>query len=98
MINQTADEKINKHVADTLLKGASLITSPRNLPQGSHYVAPIVLRNADGVYAARQEETFGRSHLCSGLGREGSTLGIEEYLETKAFHIGGIIDASADRP
>jgi succinate-semialdehyde dehydrogenase/glutarate-semialdehyde dehydrogenase len=31
----------------------------------------------------------------SGLGREGSTLGIEEYLETKAFHIGGIVDDPA---
>jgi len=26
----------------------------------------------------------------SGIGREGSQLGIEEYLETKAFHIGGL--------
>jgi len=26
----------------------------------------------------------------SGLGREGGQAGIEEYLETKAFHIGGI--------
>jgi len=26
----------------------------------------------------------------SGLGREGGTQGIEEYLETKAFHIGGL--------
>ncbi|RVU35240.1 NAD-dependent succinate-semialdehyde dehydrogenase [Hwanghaeella grinnelliae] len=26
----------------------------------------------------------------SGLGREGSSLGIEEYLETKAFHVGGL--------
>ncbi len=26
----------------------------------------------------------------SGLGREGGQLGIEEYLETKAFHIGGL--------
>jgi acyl-CoA reductase-like NAD-dependent aldehyde dehydrogenase len=26
----------------------------------------------------------------SGLGREGSHLGIEEYLEVKAFHIGGL--------
>ncbi|SFG11419.1 succinate semialdehyde dehydrogenase [Novosphingobium sp. CF614] len=26
----------------------------------------------------------------SGLGREGGTAGIEEYLETKAFHIGGL--------
>lgn len=26
----------------------------------------------------------------SGLGREGGTLGIEEYLETKAFHVGGL--------
>jgi succinate-semialdehyde dehydrogenase / glutarate-semialdehyde dehydrogenase len=26
----------------------------------------------------------------SGLGREGSQLGIEEYIETKALHIGGL--------
>lgn len=26
----------------------------------------------------------------SGLGREGARAGIEEYLETKAFHIGGV--------
>ena len=26
----------------------------------------------------------------SGLGREGGPTGIEEYLETKAFHIGGL--------
>ncbi|MDX7950539.1 NAD-dependent succinate-semialdehyde dehydrogenase [Lichenihabitans sp. Uapishka_5] len=26
----------------------------------------------------------------SGIGREGSSLGIEEYLEAKAFHIGGL--------
>jgi succinate-semialdehyde dehydrogenase/glutarate-semialdehyde dehydrogenase len=26
----------------------------------------------------------------SGIGREGSHLGIEEYLATKTFHIGGI--------
>ena len=26
----------------------------------------------------------------SGLGREGSCLGIEEYLETNAFHVGGL--------
>ncbi|MBR0724664.1 NAD-dependent succinate-semialdehyde dehydrogenase [Bradyrhizobium manausense] len=26
----------------------------------------------------------------SGLGREGAQIGIEEYLETKAFHIGGL--------
>ncbi|MCA1338274.1 aldehyde dehydrogenase family protein, partial [Pseudooceanicola marinus] len=26
----------------------------------------------------------------SGLGREGAQEGIEEYLETKAFHFGGL--------
>jgi succinate-semialdehyde dehydrogenase/glutarate-semialdehyde dehydrogenase len=26
----------------------------------------------------------------SGIGREGSKCGIEEYLEIKAFHIGGL--------
>ncbi len=26
----------------------------------------------------------------SGLGREGASVGIEEYLEMKTFHIGGL--------
>jgi succinate-semialdehyde dehydrogenase/glutarate-semialdehyde dehydrogenase len=26
----------------------------------------------------------------SGLGREGGQIGIDEYLETKAFHLGGL--------
>jgi succinate-semialdehyde dehydrogenase/glutarate-semialdehyde dehydrogenase len=26
----------------------------------------------------------------SGLGREGSLYGLDEYLEVKAFHIGGL--------
>jgi succinate-semialdehyde dehydrogenase/glutarate-semialdehyde dehydrogenase len=33
----------------------------------------------------------------SGLGREGGREGIEEYLEAKAFHIGGL-ELQADRP
>ncbi|MFB4373530.1 NAD-dependent succinate-semialdehyde dehydrogenase [Agrobacterium sp. CR_3] len=155
MINHAAVEKINTHVADALSKGASLVTSPRSLPQGSEYVAPIVLRDADESMLLAREETFGpvaplfrfqseaeaiklanatpyglaayfytdnlkrawrvgealefgmvglntgaiSTEVApfggvkrSGLGREGSTLGIEEYLETKAFHIGGIVD------
>jgi succinate-semialdehyde dehydrogenase/glutarate-semialdehyde dehydrogenase len=31
----------------------------------------------------------------SGLGREGGREGIEEYLETKAFHWGGLKDEAA---
>lgn len=159
MINQAAVEKINTHVADALSKGASLVTSPRSLPQGSEYVAPIVLRDADESMLLAREETFGpvaplfrfqseaeaiklanatpyglaayfytdnlkrawrvgealefgmvglntgaiSTEVApfggvkrSGLGREGSTLGIEEYLETKAFHIGGIVDDHAE--
>jgi succinate-semialdehyde dehydrogenase/glutarate-semialdehyde dehydrogenase len=26
----------------------------------------------------------------SGLGREGSSYGLDEYLEVKAFHVGGL--------
>ena len=29
----------------------------------------------------------------SGLGREGSKYGLDEYLEIKAFHIGGLLGA-----
>lgn len=158
MINQAAIEKINAHVADALSKGASVVTSARSLPQGSQYVSPIVLRDANDSMLLAREETFGpvaplfrfeseaeavrlanatpyglaayfytenlkrawrvgealefgmvglntgaiSTEVApfggvkrSGLGREGSTLGIEEYLEVKAFHIGGIVDDHA---
>ncbi|TCU07800.1 NAD-dependent succinate-semialdehyde dehydrogenase [Rhizobium sullae] len=153
MINKAAIEKINRHVADALAKGARIISTPPALPEGDQYTAPIVLGAATTDMQLASEETFGpvaplfrfdneeeairianatpfglaayfyteslkRSWRVgealefgmiglntgaistevapfggvkqSGLGREGAQCGIEEYLEMKSFHIGGL--------
>ncbi|SEH26123.1 NAD-dependent succinate-semialdehyde dehydrogenase [Rhizobium sp. NFR12] len=153
MINSAAVEKINRHVADALAKGAKVISSAASSAEGAQYVTPVVLSGATTQMMLAQEETFGpvaplfrfeteeeaiaiandtpfglASYFYtrdlarafrvgealetgmvglntglistevapfggikqSGLGREGSQLGIEEYLETKTFHIGGL--------
>lgn len=151
MINPAAIDKINAHVADALDKGATRVTTARNLP--SHYADPVVLSGANTDMRLASEETFGPvapifrfdteaealalangtpfglaayfftrdmarafrfgealefgmvglntglisnevspfgGVKASGLGREGAQEGIEEYLETKALHFGGL--------
>jgi succinate-semialdehyde dehydrogenase/glutarate-semialdehyde dehydrogenase len=153
MINAAAIEKIDRHVADALAKGARLLSERPAMPDGKQYAAPIVLGDATTDMLLASEETFGpvaplfrfeteaeaieiangtpfglaayfyteslrRSWRVaealefgmvglntgsvstevapfggvkqSGLGREGAQCGIEEYLELKSFHIGGL--------
>lgn len=151
MINAAAIEKIDRHIADAVAKGAQIIAQAQ-VPQGQ-YAAPTVLAGATLEMELATEETFGpvaplfrfqtdeealqiangtpfglaayfyTSNMArswrvgealefgmvglntgivsttvspfggvklSGLGREGAAEGIDEYLETKAFHIGGL--------
>ncbi|KWT84690.1 NAD-dependent succinate-semialdehyde dehydrogenase [Agrobacterium tumefaciens str. B6] len=153
MINEPAIAKIRAHIDDAISKGATIITKPRNLPEGPQYTAPVVLTDATTGMLLASEETFGpvaplfrfeteeealaiangtpfglaayfyteslkrawrvgealefgmvglNTGLIStevapfggvkqsGLGREGAQVGIEEYLEIKTFHIGGL--------
>lgn len=153
MINRAAIEKIERHVADALDKGARIIARSEAVAEGSQYARPVVLGEATTEMLLASEETFGpvaplfrfeteeeaigiangtpfglsayfftenlkRSWRVaealefgmiglntglistevapfggvkqSGLGREGSQLGIEEYLEVKALHVGGL--------
>ncbi|HWU63024.1 MAG TPA: NAD-dependent succinate-semialdehyde dehydrogenase [Ensifer sp.] len=153
MINAAAIDKIERHVADALAKGAKIITETPVLPDGAQYTAPLVLTGATTEMELATEETFGpvaplfrfeteeeaiaiangtpfglASYFYtesmkrawrvgealefgmvalntglismevapfggvkqSGLGREGAQMGIEEYLETKSFHMGGL--------
>jgi succinate-semialdehyde dehydrogenase/glutarate-semialdehyde dehydrogenase len=153
MINAAAIEKIERHVADALRKGARVIAQSEAVPDGRQYARPIVLAEAMTDMLLASEETFGpvaplfrfkteeeaiaiangtpfglaayfytqglkRSWRVaealefgmvglntglistevapfggvkqSGLGREGSQLGIEEYLEVKTLHVGGL--------
>ncbi|AMK23866.1 MULTISPECIES: NAD-dependent succinate-semialdehyde dehydrogenase [unclassified Sphingobium] len=54
---------------------------------GERLEAGMVVLNTGGI--AMEMAPFGGIKQ-SGLGREGAHAGIEEYLETKAFHIGGL--------
>ncbi|HUF20083.1 MAG TPA: NAD-dependent succinate-semialdehyde dehydrogenase [Burkholderiales bacterium] len=153
MINDAAIEKIERHVADALAKGARIIAQSDLVPENRQYARPILLGDATTDMLLASEETFGpvaplfrfeteeeaiaiangtpfglaayfytenlkRSWRVaealefgmiglntglistevapfggvkqSGLGREGSQLGIEEYLEVKALHVGGL--------
>ncbi|MTH36128.1 succinate-semialdehyde dehydrogenase [Paracoccus limosus] len=152
MINAPAIDKINRHVADAVAKGATILARAE-VPEGGQYAAPVVLGNASAAMELAGEETFGpvaplfrfetedeavtfanatpyglaayfytESHKRawrvgqalefgmvglntgmvstavspfggvkqSGLGREGARIGIEEYLESKAFHMAGL--------
>ncbi|GGF20532.1 NAD-dependent succinate-semialdehyde dehydrogenase [Aliidongia dinghuensis] len=154
MINRAAVDKISRHVADALAKGAKIATTAHALPPGEQYVAPVALTGATTEMLLANEETFGpvaplfrfeteEEALAiangtpfglaayfyteslrrawrvgealefgmvglntgsistevapfggikqSGLGREGAQAGIEEYLETKSFHMGGLV-------
>lgn len=153
MINAAAVEKIERHVADAVAKGASIASAAAVTTPGPQFVAPVVLTDATTDMLLAHEETFGpvaplfrfeteeeaialanatpfglaayfytqnlaRSWRVgealeagmvglntglistevapfggvkqSGLGREGAQVGIEEYLELKTFHIGGL--------
>lgn len=152
MINAPALDKIRRHVADALDRGA-VVLAEAPAPEGARYAAPIVLGGATVAMDLASEETFGpvaplfrfeteaeaialangtpfglaayfytentrRAWRVgqalefgmvglntgsvsmtvspfggvkqSGLGREGARMGIEEYLETKAFHMAGL--------
>jgi succinate-semialdehyde dehydrogenase/glutarate-semialdehyde dehydrogenase len=153
MINQAAIDKIDRHVADALEKGATVLSKTPDMPEGRQFARPLVLGGATTDMQLASEETFGpvaplfkfdteaeaiaiangtpfglaayfyteslkRSWRVaealefgmvglntgaistevapfggvkqSGLGREGAQVGIEEYLEMKSFHIGGL--------
>ena len=152
MINAPALDKIRRHVADAVDKGA-VVLAEAPVPEGAQYAAPMVLGGATVAMDLASEETFGpvaplfrfeteaeaialangtpfglaayfytettrRAWRVgqalefgmvglntgsvsmtvapfggikqSGLGREGARVGIEEYLEVKAFHMAGL--------
>lgn len=63
MINAQALDKIERHVADALARGATALTGGHRVregvPAGGHYYAPTVLTGATRDMALFGEETFG---------------------------------------
>ena len=60
MINARAVEKIERHVADAVARGATVLTGGKRLTDlGATYYAPTVLTGVDGAMECSCEETFG---------------------------------------
>ncbi|MBS0342954.1 MAG: NAD-dependent succinate-semialdehyde dehydrogenase [Proteobacteria bacterium] len=60
MINARAIEKIERHVADAVLHGATVLVGGRRLASlGPNYFAPTVLLGARAAMECTREETFG---------------------------------------
>jgi succinate-semialdehyde dehydrogenase/glutarate-semialdehyde dehydrogenase len=153
LIDMAAVEKVEKHIADALAKGARVVTGGRRHALGGSFFEPTVLADVSSEMLVAKEETFGpvaplfRFHSEeeaillandtpfglasyfysqdiarvwrvaeaiqsgivgvntglistevapfggmkeSGIGREGSRYGIDEFLEVKYLCIGGI--------
>lgn len=153
LINQAALDKVQRHVADAVSKGARILTGGKPHELGGTFFEPTVLVDATHDMLLAQEETFGPVAACfrfdgeqeglaaangtpfglaayfysrdtariwrvagalesgmvginegiistevapfggvkeSGLGREGSKYGLDEYLELKYLLMGGL--------
>lgn len=59
MINRAAVDKIERHIADALAKGARVLGTRPSLPAGDQYASPVVLGEATTDMLLANEETFG---------------------------------------
>jgi succinate-semialdehyde dehydrogenase/glutarate-semialdehyde dehydrogenase len=59
MINARAVEKIERHVADAVARGARIVVGGRRLRDGANYYLPTVLVDATPAMDCACEETFG---------------------------------------
>ena len=59
LIDQAAFEKVERHIADALSKGAKLVTGGKPSPLGGTYYEPTVLDNVSNDMLITYEETFG---------------------------------------
>ena len=58
LINESAKEKFNEHVADALSKGARVVTGAADHPRGGTFVQPTVLAGVTTEMMVAREETF----------------------------------------
>ena len=90
LIDEKAVAKVEEHIADAIAKGAKVVTGGKPHALGGNFFQPTILVNVPDSAKVAQEETFGPfgGVKSSGLGREGSKYGIEDYLEIKYMCIG----------
>ena len=59
LIEDAALEKVKKHVADALSKGAKLVTGGKQSVEGKNFYEPTILANVNSQMLITYEETFG---------------------------------------
>jgi len=59
LIDQAALEKVERHIADALSKGAKLVTGGKPSPLGGTFYEPTILANISSNMLITYEETFG---------------------------------------
>lgn len=59
LIEDAALEKVKKHVADALSKGAKLVTGGKQSIEGKNFYEPTILANVNSQMLITYEETFG---------------------------------------
>lgn len=59
LINQAAIEKVQKHIADALEKGAEIVCGGKIHALGKTFFEPTVLKNCSSTMLIAREETFG---------------------------------------
>ena len=59
LIDQQALEKVQKHIADAISKGAKVVTGGKVAEKGGTFFEPTVLANANNSMLVAYEETFG---------------------------------------
>jgi succinate-semialdehyde dehydrogenase / glutarate-semialdehyde dehydrogenase len=59
LIDQAALEKVERHIADALSKGAKLVTGGKPSPLGGTFYEPTILANVSSNMLITYEETFG---------------------------------------
>lgn len=59
LINQAAIEKVQKHIADAVEKGAEIVCGGKTHALGKTFFEPTVLKNCSSTMLIAREETFG---------------------------------------
>lgn len=59
LIETAALEKVKKHVADAISKGAKLVTGGKQVIEGKNFYEPTILANVNSEMLITYEETFG---------------------------------------
>lgn len=59
LINQAAIEKVEKHIADAVSKGAKVVLGGKRLPLGELFFEPTILTDVTSKMIVAKEETFG---------------------------------------